>query len=239
MLRIFFILCLFNFSNVIFADAHFFSDENVNKALQAYDCNQTIDEIPELRTYLEKYKSLVIGTHIPRKQKIENDFLKVKEMFVEHNLPHYLSYITFAESNFTPKAKGYGTAGLWQFTKSSAKILGLRVTKKNDERLHIRKSTLAAIKYLKQLKSKYTLLYLSDFAYGLGEKRLEKILRDSKDNTISSIWKHKSFTHGTKAHFAKLILMYCVFDIHENEDNTNTLYEDNNSSSEDMVPLSP
>lgn len=214
MLKKLFVL-LFAFHTVVFA-SDWLTDQNINQALKILDSNQSIDELPDLKNLLIKLQPLVNSTHVKRKKIVEKEFELVKNKLIENDIPPILAYITFAESNFHPKVKGHGTAGLWQFTKQSAKILGLKVSKKRDDRLDINKSTNAAIKQLKRLKSKYKSLYLADFAYGLGEGTLAKIIASSKDDSIKSIWKNRSFKYGTKAHFAKIILLYCAIDATSN-----------------------
>lgn len=91
----------------------------------------------EIEKYLENGKNL-----IPMVMKI----------LVEHNLPKELAFIPIIESHYINGLKSpKGAAGIWQLMPSTARSLGLVVNNKVDERLDPVKSTLAAVKYLKNL----------------------------------------------------------------------------------------
>lgn len=67
-------------------------------------------------------------------------------------MPDDLKYLMLIESNCNPLARsGVGAVGLWQFMEGTAREFGLTVNKYVDERYDIRKSTIAACKYLKKL----------------------------------------------------------------------------------------
>lgn len=89
--------------------------------------------------------------------------------------------IPVVESNLNPSARGRdGSVGLWQFQPRTARAYGLRVSKNVDDRLCPRKSTKAAVKYLRHLKSKFRSVELTIAAYQLGEGRLSRILSKTK-----------------------------------------------------------
>ena len=83
-------------------------------------------------------------------------FAKVVPILRANGVPEDLKYLMAIESNFDPKAlSSAGAAGLWQFTKSTAKEYGLEVSSEVDERYHIEKETVAACKYLLKAYDKY------------------------------------------------------------------------------------
>ncbi len=76
---------------------------------------------------------------------------KIKKILKEEGVPERLAALPLVESAFNPRARsGAGAAGLWQLMPATAKQLGLKVTRKNDERFNIRKATRAAAKMLRQ-----------------------------------------------------------------------------------------
>ena len=72
------------------------------------------------------------------------------EIFQRHGLPIALTRIPFVESYFNHKAYSYaGAAGIWQFMPATARMYGLRVNAKVDERYDPFKSADSAAKLLK------------------------------------------------------------------------------------------
>lgn len=187
-----------------------YSKSCINEALKSFDVEENIDDLPSLEKLLQSYKPSV-RAHLDRHEEIVEDFEYVKNELKENNLPVSIAFVCFAESNFQRKARGYNTAGIWQLTNSSARILGLKVTRKVDERLDVKKSTKAIIKLWKRLMKKYDKLYLADFAYGLGEGSLDRLISSKDAQDFGKLWKSGKLKHGTKAHFAKVILLHCAF----------------------------
>ena len=203
---LFFLLFFLSFANA----SSWYSKHCINEALKAFDIQEEIDDLPSLETMLHTYKAS-ISSHIERHEEILEDFEYVKSELQKNNLPVGIAFVCFAESNFQRKARGYNTAGIWQLTNSSARILGLEVSRKVDERLDIKKSTQAVIKLWKRLLKKYDKLYLADFAYGLGEGSLDRLIASKDSLNFAKLWKSGKLKHGTKAHFTKVILLHCAF----------------------------
>lgn len=198
------------FSICLFAKTDWYSTQCINKSLKDFGVEESIDEIPSLLDMVNKNKSS-IDNHIFRSKDVKEDFEYIKNELIENDLPISIAYICFAESNFYKKARGYNTAGVWQLTNATATKLGLKISKKNDERLDIKKSTKAVIKLWKRLLTKYEKLYLADFAFGLGEGGLQKAINTAGSKNFIKLWKSKRISHGMKAHFVKLILLDCAF----------------------------
>lgn len=194
--------------------------KNIDAVLMQIDINESIKNMPGVQQNMEKYQASTKFL-LKRVEKTEDSLTLIQNILKQNNIPLYFSLIPYAESNFKPKARGFGTLGLWQLTKSSAKSLGLKVTKKVDERTDIQKSTKAAVKHLLKLKQKYNSWYLADFAYGMGESKLDSIIKSTEDKNFTQLWEHTRFTQGTKAHFVKIIMLQC------------TLYGDKNYSIQD------
>jgi len=184
-------------------------NKNIDAVLIQIDVNESIKNLPSVQQNMEKYQASTKFL-LKRAEKTRDSLALIQDILKQHNIPLYFSLIPYAESNFKPKARGFGTLGLWQLTKSSAKSLGLKVTKKADERTDIQKSTKAAIKHLLKLKQKYNSWYLADFAYGMGESKLDSMIKSTPDKTFTGLWEHAKFTQGTKAHFVKIVMLQCA-----------------------------
>lgn len=76
---------------------------------------------------------------------------EVVTILAAEGVPTELKALPFIESTFNPLARSSaGAAGLWQLMPATARQLGLRVSRKVDERLDVLRSTRAAAKMLKQ-----------------------------------------------------------------------------------------
>ncbi len=70
----------------------------------------------------------------------------------QYGLPSQLKYLAVIESNLKPTALSWaGAVGPWQLMPATARLLGLKVTRKVDERKNYYKSTKAAAIYLRDL----------------------------------------------------------------------------------------
>ncbi|HUR10611.1 MAG TPA: lytic transglycosylase domain-containing protein [Flavitalea sp.] len=79
-------------------------------------------------------------------------FNMIDEIFEQHGLPTELKYLAVIESELKSNAVSHvGAVGPWQFMPTTARIVGLKVTKHKDERKDYFKSTHAAAIYLKDL----------------------------------------------------------------------------------------
>lgn len=111
-------------------------------------------------------------------------FPLIDKLLIENNLPSELKYLTAIESAINPGIKSYaGAAGLWQFMPSTAKLRGLRVDDKVDQRLDPVHSTIAAIDYLKTLYGLFGDWALVLAAYNCGENKVLDLIEKtgSKD----------------------------------------------------------
>jgi membrane-bound lytic murein transglycosylase D len=70
----------------------------------------------------------------------------------QYGLPSQLKYLAVIESNLKPTALSWaGAVGPWQLMPATARLLGLKVNRKVDERKNYYKSTKAAAIYLRDL----------------------------------------------------------------------------------------
>jgi membrane-bound lytic murein transglycosylase D len=107
-------------------------------------------------------------------------FPMMDSVFNRHDLPVELKYLAVVESELKPTALSpVGARGPWQLMPGTAKILGLKITSKYDERINYRKSTRAAAIYLKDLHREFGDWLLVLAAYNGGPGPVYKAIRKS------------------------------------------------------------
>ena len=116
-------------------------------------------------------------------------FAKVVPILRANGVPEDLKYLMAIESNFDPKAlSSAGAAGLWQFTKSTAKEYGLEVSSEVDERYHIEKETVAACKYLLKAYDKYGDWMTVAASYNGGQNSISKRIENQRQRKAMDLW---------------------------------------------------
>ncbi len=101
-------------------------------------------------------------------------------ILVSHHLPKELKYLAVIESRLHPGAVSWaGAVGPWQLMPGTARVLGLKVTRKIDERTNYIKSTHAAARYLNDLYAQFGDWLLVIAAYNGGPGNVLKAIRRS------------------------------------------------------------
>lgn len=110
-------------------------------------------------------------------------------------LPQNLIYLAFEESAFNCEARSREKAnGIWQLTAATARLYGLKVNKKVDERMKVEKETDAALRFLNHLHNRFGSWYLAAAAYDAGENRVARLMRHhfkrehGRDRDYYRIW---------------------------------------------------
>jgi membrane-bound lytic murein transglycosylase D len=131
-----------------------------------------------VRAYIELYT-------IKRREQVEimlglSDyyFPMFEEQLDANNLPLELKYLPIIESALNPRAfSRAGASGLWQFMYYTGRQYGLEINSYLDERRDPYKSTLAAMKFLKDLHAIYNDWFLVIAAYNCGPGNVNKAIR--------------------------------------------------------------
>lgn len=133
-------------------------------------------------TYMHTNSTLLL-------KKSERIFTQVVPILRREGVPEDLKYLMAIESNLDPKAvSAAGAAGLWQFTKATAREYGLEVTAEVDERYNIEKSTKAACDYLKKAFAKYGDWMTVAASYNGGQNGISRKLSEQRQSSALDLW---------------------------------------------------
>jgi membrane-bound lytic murein transglycosylase D len=107
-------------------------------------------------------------------------FRMIDSVFQKYGLPVELKYLAVVESYMkTDAVSRVGAKGMWQFMPETARDMGLKVSKKYDERVYAVKSTVAAAKYLRSLYAEFGDWLLVLAAYNGGSGTVMKAIKRS------------------------------------------------------------
>ncbi len=106
----------------------------------------------------------------------------------QYGLPTQLKYLAVIESNLKPTALScVGAVGPWQLMPATARLLGLKVTRKVDERKNYYKSTKAAAIYLRDLYTELGDWLLVIAAYNGGTNNVYRAMKKSHSKDFWSL----------------------------------------------------
>ena len=140
-------------------------------------------------------------------------FDSLRQQVRDAELPPDLAFITLVESEFKPNVRSQtNNVGLWQLEPITARLHGLRVNNKVDERLDPKKSTAAACRYLSSLRQTLgpnTSLLVAVAAYNLGPSRLQSrmktVTRPESQNDFWHLYATRRIPRLTRTHIARLM----------------------------------
>lgn len=103
----------------------------------------------------------------------------IENTLLENDLPQWLSNLALIESHFDKEAiSPAGAAGIWQFTQEHAQNYGLS----SSDRFDVYKSTVVAIRSLKNLYEKYGNWITVIAAYNCGEGCVDRAMKKSNSH---------------------------------------------------------
>ncbi len=159
------------------------------KSLMAEFGAETFRFPPEFLEQVERFVGQYQG---PERARITSalggarkDLETMRAIFQRQQLPPDLAYMAIVESAVTNVSnRKTGAAGPWQFMAPTARAFGLVVNEKVDERLDVRKSTLAACKLMRELILDFGAegsVMLAVAAYNVGSGKVRQAVRTVKD----------------------------------------------------------
>lgn len=123
-----------------------------------------------------------------------------------HGMPMDLAYMVMIESGFSAKAVSVANAvGPWQFIESTGSNYGLKRSWWLDERRDLKKATIAAIKYLKDLHDEFGSWYLVAASYNMGEGGLRKRIKKYKTRDYWTLVKLGALPQETQDYVPKIL----------------------------------
>ena len=135
----------------------------------------------------------------------------IDPILVKYGLPKELKYLAVIESKLKSNAVSWvGAVGPWQLMPATAKILGLKVNSKVDERTNYHKSTHAAAKYIKDLYVEFGDWLLVIAAYNGGSGNVYKAIKKSGSRNF---WALQNYLPAeSRNHVKKFIATHYIFE---------------------------
>ncbi|EFK58904.1 Membrane-bound lytic murein transglycosylase D precursor [Sphingobacterium spiritivorum] len=136
----------------------------------------------KLTQYLSRFSFRKQQTYSLHKQ-AEKHLPQIAAILKSHGIPEDFKYIPLVESGMDSRVvSSKGAGGYWQFMPATARLYGLKVSGKVDERLNLTKSTHAAARYLKYLYREFGDWTLVAAAYNVGGGSLRGAIRRQKQD---------------------------------------------------------
>lgn len=161
---------------------------------------------PNINFWITYYQTK--GRHTFIKWLIRGESFKeiVIPILKQEGMPTELFFLAMIESGFNNKAYSKNRAtGTWQFMKNTAKLYNLKIDYWVDERKDPVKSTIAAIRYLKDLYIRFEDWYLAMAAYNAGEGKIAKAIRLAKTKDFWQLCKTRYIKTETKNYVPKIL----------------------------------
>lgn len=169
----------------------------------------------EKNDYVNDYVRKYLEVHNKTLNSVQNSsskpFSVIDNVLEKKQLPKELKYLAVIESALNHKAVSRaGAVGPWQLMESTAKMMGLSVTRKQDDRTDWYKSTTAATKYLELLYGQLNDWLLVIAAYNSGPTPVQKAI----DRTGSrNFWDIKEYLpKETQGHVLAFIATASIFE---------------------------
>lgn len=135
--------------------------------------------------------------------KADKMFPIIEPILKAYGIPEDFKFVPLVESGFGEGTSPKGARGAWQFMPGTARTYGLIVRGGIDERLNLRKSTIAACKYINELYAEFNSWTLAAAAYNNGSIKLARAInKQNEDNYF-----RMTLNRETGSYVYKLIAM--------------------------------
>lgn len=139
----------------------------------------------------------------------------IEEQLAKHKVPKEMYVLAAIESGFKENAVSHaGASGMWQFMAPTARDMGLKVNSRVDERNDWKKSTVAAIKYIKWLaEDKFGGDYetaIISYNYGIGNTY--KLIAKEKTANATKLIRSGSIPKESEEYLMKFLVFMNYFE---------------------------
>ncbi len=168
-----------------------------------------------MNDYVNTFVRTYFGAHNKTlsvvKGRSNDHFSMIDNVLQQHDVPKELKYLAVIESALNHRAiSGAGAVGPWQLMEGTARLLGLTVNGKRDDRTDWVKSTGAAAKYLNQLYNKLDDWLLVVAAYNSGPTPVERAIARTGSHSFWDIKKY--LPRETQGHVLAFIATASIFE---------------------------
>lgn len=160
-----------------------------------------------VRQYIESHRKTLVTVDSRSKTK----FSMMDNVLKKNNLPHQLKYLAVIESALNNHAVSpVGAVGPWQFMSETARLMGLTVNGKRDERTDWFKSTTAAARYLNYLYAEMEDWLLVIASYNCGPTPVKRAIEKTGSRNF---WDIKPYLpRETQGHVMAFIATASIFE---------------------------
>lgn len=164
-----------------------------------------------VNTYVSKYLTAHNKTLTVVQGRGTEHFSMMEEILAAHNIPKELKYLAVIESALNNRAVSRaGAVGPWQLMAPTARMMGLSVSRRRDDRTDWYKATTAAAKYLSILYDQLNDWLLVVAAYNSGPS---PVIRAMQKTGSSSFWDIKKYLpRETQGHVLAFIATASIFE---------------------------
>lgn len=160
-----------------------------------------------VRRYLESHNKTLNVVQVQR----STHFSLIDNVLKQNDIPKELKYLAVIESALNNKAISHaGAVGPWQLMASTARLMGLTVNKKRDDRKDWYKSTNAAAKYLNVLYRNLDDWLLVVAAYNSGPGPVNRAIERTGSHNFWDIKKY--LPKETQGHVLAFIATATIFE---------------------------
>jgi len=159
----------------------------------------------KLQSSLEKHNFGHIHSNILQR-KAERIFPIIEPILKAYGVPDDFKFIPLVEGGFSEGTSTKGARGLWQFMPGTARAYGLRVGHGMDDRTNIKKSTIAACRYIKGLYDEFDNWTLTAAAYNNGSIKLTRAMNAQNEDNYFRM----HLNHETGVYVYNLIAMKAI-----------------------------
>jgi len=188
-----------------------FTDSIVSKKLKAIETYVDLSFNSQVNSFIKYYTHPDTRAKIEALLGLESQYSETFEEALKNaKLPLDLKYIPVSASALFPAAISQtGSSGIWQLSYPVAKRYELHITSYTDERRDVQKSTIAAVKYLKEMYNIYHDWNLAIGAYFCGAANVNKAI--SRANGERDYWKiYKFLPQYSREYLPSFIAMVYV-----------------------------